>query len=518
MTGAAFTASDIAQLLPLVRCPLYLVRSDRGAIGVCRADQGPPQLELLARLPPLFPEWLGERTFLSTHGLRFPYIAGEMATGIATAPMVIAMARAGMLGFFGAAGLPLAQVEQALTQIEGALAPSGAPWGSNLIHSPSEPALEAAVTDLYLRREVRRVSASAFMGLSANVVRYAGKGLHRGPDGRLERRFHVFAKVSRPEVARLFMSPPPEAMLRELCAHGQLTVDEATLFAQLPVAEDITVEADSGGHTDNRPLLALLPVLLALRDELSARLTYPRPLRIGAAGGLGTPGALAAAFAAGADYVMTGSINQAAVEAGTSPACKQLLAQAQLADVIMAPAADMFELGVKVQVLRRGTLFGVRASRLYEIYSNYPSIAAIPAAVREQLERDIFRASLDSVWEQTRAYWAQRDPAELLRAEREPRHQLALVCRWYLGSASRWALAGLPERRSDYQIWCGPAMGAFNRWVAGSFLEPVAQRTVVQIALNLLEGAAVVTRAQQLRSYGVPIPPSAFDFRPRPLG
>jgi hypothetical protein len=41
---------------------------------------------------------------------------------------------------------------------------------------------------------------------------------------------------------------------------------------------------------------------------------------------------------------------------------------------------------------------------------------------------------------------------------------------------------------------------------------------VVQIALNLLEGAAVVTRAQQLRSYGVPMPPSAFDFRPRPLG
>jgi PfaD family protein len=283
------------------------------------------------------------------------------------------------------------------------------------------------------------------------------------------------------------------------------------------VAEDITVEADSGGHTDNRPLLALLPLILALREELGTRHGHAHRIRIGAAGGLGTPAAVAAAFSAGADYVMTGSINQATVESGTSAACKELLAQAQLADVIMAPAADMFELGVKVQVLRRGTLFGVRANRLYEVYTSHLSVAAIPAELRAQLEREIFRMSLDAVWEETRAYWARRDAAELERAEREPRHKLALLCRWYLGSASRWARSGTPERRSDYQIWCGPAMGAFNRWVTGSFLEPLAQRTVVQIALNLLEGATVVTRAHQLRSCGVPLPPSAFEFRPRPL-
>ena len=46
---------------------------------------------------------------------------------------------------------------------------------------------------------------------------------------------------------------------------------------------------------------------------------------------------------------------------------------------------------------------------------------------------------------------------------------------------------------------------------------PVRFRGVAQIALNLLEGAAVLTRAQQLRTYGVPLPDAAFDFRPRPL-
>ena len=94
---------------------------------------------------------------------------------------------------------------------------------------------------------------------------------------------------------------------------------------------------------------------------------------------------------------------------------------------------------------------------------------------------------------------------------------MALCFRWYLGLSSRWAISGDPARRMDYQIWCGPAQGAFNDWVKGSFLEPVGQRSVVQMALNLLEGAAVLTRAQQLRSHGLPVPSEAFRFVPRPL-
>jgi PfaD family protein len=194
-----------------------------------------------------------------------------------------------------------------------------------------------------------------------------------------------------------------------------------------------------------------------------------------------------------------------------------MLAIADIADVTMAAAADMFELGVKLQVLKRGTMFGVRANRLYEIYRAHDSLAAIGATEMARLEKDVFRMSIGEVWEQTRAFWQKREPAELARAEADPKHQMALSFRWYLGLASRWAITGEPERRVDYQIWCGPAMGAFNTWVAGSFLEPPENRSVVQIARNLLEGAAVVTRAQQLRSYGVAVPAAAFDFRPRPL-
>jgi hypothetical protein len=60
-------------------------------------------------------------------------------------------------------------------------------------------------------------------------------------------------------------------------------------------------------------------------------------------------------------------------------------------------------------------------------------------------------------------------------------------------------------------------MGAFNRWTNGSFLAQPENRPVVQIARNLMGGAAAVTRAQQLRAFGVVVPSEAFSFQPRPL-
>jgi trans-AT polyketide synthase, acyltransferase and oxidoreductase domains len=520
-TPAAFHPDDVTAASRQVRAAAFVLRRRAdGAVGVgtggALAPAGDGEHDVLGVLPPVYPEWLGDRSFGESHGVRFPYVAGEMANGIATVEMVGAMAAAGMLGFFGAGGLGYAAVERAVDRLAGELA--GRPnWGVNLIHSPNEPALEERVADLLIRRGVPRISASAFMDLTPAVVRCAAAGLTADRSGRVVRSTRLFAKVSRPEVAQKFLSPAPPELLRGLVEGGLLSPAEAELAGRVPVAEDVTVEADSGGHTDNRPLVALLPAILQLRDQTCRRYGYPRPVRVGAAGGLGTPQGVAAAFAAGAAYVVTGSVNQVCAEAGLSAAAKALLAQADVADVTMAPAADMFELGVKLQVLRRGTMFAGRAGQLWEAYRDHPSLEAIGPALRDRLERTVLGATFEEVWAQTAAFWRQRDPAELARAGADPKHRMALAFRWYLGRSSRWAIDGDPGRRTDYQIWCGPAMGAFNRWTAGSFLAEPAARTVVQVARNLLEGAAVVTRAQQLRSYGVPVPGAAFDFRPRRL-
>jgi trans-AT polyketide synthase/acyltransferase/oxidoreductase domain-containing protein len=467
----------------------------------------------LGTLPPLYPEWLGDRSFAISHGCRFPYIVGEMARGIATTGMVKAATKAGFLGFFGAAGLAPGQVEAACREI--ARDVGDKPWGSNLIHSPNEPGLEACIVDLYLGLGVHRVSASAYMAVTPELVRYACRGLRADSDGRVQRSNYLFAKISRPEVAAQFMAPPPSAVLERLRAAGQLTASEVELAGTIPLAEDVTVEADSGGHTDNRPLTVLLPLILKARE--AAMSVSGRHIRVGASGGLGAPSAVAAAFGMGAAYVLTGTVNQIAIESGLSPEGRTMLAEAGMSDVVMAPSADMFELGVKVQVLRKGTMFAQRAARLYELYRSYASLDDLPSATREGLEREIFRRPLLEIESDVYDYFGARAPAELERANRDPRHRMALVFRWYLGYTSRWPLSGEASRRLDYQIWCGPAIGAFNTWVGGSFLAEPANRTVAQIGLNLLEGAACVTRAHQARCHGIDVPPAAFDPSPRLL-
>lgn len=481
------------------------------------AARHPDLFPIVATLPPIYPEWLGDRSFTETHAVRFPYVGGEMARGIASVELVTKLAQTGILAFLGAAGMPMDRLERDLVRLKDALTATSRSWGANLIHTPGAPELEERTVDLYLRHGITRMSASAFMALSPAIVRYACQGLARDAAGRVHRSHHVFAKISRPEVARHFLAPPPTELLATLRAAGKITAEQAELAATLPVAEDITVEADSGGHTDNRPLTALFPAIVALKHELGARHAYPRPIRIGAAGGLGTPEAVAAAFALGAAYALVGSVHQSAVESGLSADAKRMLAAADLADVAMTAAADMFEAGVKVQVLKRGTLMAARGNRLYQLYRRYPALEAIPEAERLDLERTIFRAPLETIWRDTAAFFATREPRELARAEADPKHRMALVFRWYLGQSSRWPMKGDADRRADYQIWCGPAMGAFNTWVKGSFLAPVENRTVDQIALNLLEGAASVTRAHQLRSFGVAVPSEAFHYRPQPL-
>lgn len=512
-------AESLQEALLDVRRPFVIAQRDGapvivrdGQLSFGEARPSADALPVLAFAPALLPDSLGDAGFRAQHEMRYACLAGAMANGITSEAVVVAMARAGMLGVFGAAGLSPSRVEQAIDRIQAEVGPL--PYAFNLIHSPSEPGLEDKIVDLYLRRGVPRVCASAFLDMTPAIVRYRFHGIHRGADGRVVTPNHVFAKISRVELARKFFAPPAVDVLRALVAAGAFTEAQAALAATLPVAQDITAEADSGGHTDNRPALALFPTIMAARDEAARKHGYDVPLRVGAAGGIGTPSAVAAAFAMGAAYIMTGSVNQACVEAGTSLAVREMLAQASQADVAMAPSADMFEMGVKVQVLKRGTMFSVRARKLYDLYRAHETLDALPAAERQALERDFFRCTLEQEWAQTKRFFEERDARQIERAERDPRHKMALVFRSYLGRASGWANSGEPSRRVDYQIWCGPAMGAFNEWTRGSFLDDLNARTVETVALNLMLGAAVLTRVNWLRAQGYDVPMAAQQFAP----
>ena len=515
-------SDDLAfqEALHRVTRPLYVVNlngrtaiAQDGTITLGGArPEGSGGLPLLGYAPALHPRNLGDPAFKQTHNLKYAYVAGAMANGITSVEMVEEIGRAGMIGFFGAAGLLPAEIEAAIHSLKEKM--GNHPYGFNLIHSPTDPELETATVDLYLRNEVKRISASAYLGLTLPLVYYRVYNLNRDSSGSVVCPNKIIAKVSRVEVARKFLEPPPEKYLRQLIEGNLITADQAAMAAEIPMADDLTAEADSGGHTDNRPALTLLPTMLSLRDDISFKNGYKIPVRVGLAGGIATPHSTAAAFAMGAAYVLTGSVNQSCVEAGTSDTVRQMLAEADQADVTMAPAADMFELGVKVQVLKRGTMFPLRAGKLYELFNRFNSYEEIPSEQRAILERDFFRCRFEDEWEQTKKFFTRRDPRQIELAEQKPKHKMALVFRSYLGRSSNWANAGDQTRKIDYQIWCGPAIGAFNHWVKGSFLEKWENRSVVTVAMNLMTGAALTTRVNWLRQQGISLPTAAEKYYP----
>ena len=444
------------------------------------------------------PSALGSASFRADYGLKYAYLAGAMYKGIASARLVTALAKAGLMGFFGTGGLRLAEIEQAILAIRAALQ-SGEAFGMNLLASPETPDLEMRTVDLYLKHGVKFVEAAAFSQVSASVVRFRFTGAQRAADGSFHCVHRVLAKISRPEVAQSFMSPAPEALLSRLVDTGQLTQEEAQAGRCLPVAQEVCVEADSGGHTDQGVASVLLPAMLLLRDELMREHRYRQELRVGLAGGIGTPEAAAAAFILGADFILTGSVNQCTVEAAISDSAKQLLEDMGVQDTAYTVSGDMFEVGAKIQVLRKGLLFPARASKLHELYSRHDSIEQIDAKTIATIQDKYFRKSLDAVWEETRAYYQNAHPSVLKHAEGNPKRKMALLFKWYFVHTTRLAAAGSTEQRVDYQIHCGPALGAFNQWVKNTPLQHWQQRGVAQIAEQLMVGAAEVLQRRLTR-------------------
>lgn len=434
---------------------------------------------------------LGNAAFKTDYGLKYAYAVGAMYKGITSSELIIRMGRAGFMSYFGTGGLRPVRIEAAIQEIQQQLEPNH-PYGMNLLSNLIKPELEEETVDLFFKYQISKIEAAAYMQMTPSLVRYRLKGLHRNSQGGITIPNQLLAKVSRPEVAQVFMSPAPFEIVRHLVQAGKLTTEEAELSQFIPMSYDICVEADSGGHTDQGVAYALMPAMLKLRDEMMSRHPYSKDIRVGAAGGIGTPEAAAAAFILGADFIMTGSINQCTVEAGTSDTVKDLLQTMNVQDTTTAPAGDLFELGARVQVFRRGLLFPARANKLYELYRQYGGLHEIDDKTCQQIQEKYFKRRFEDVWEETKAYYQKEKPAEITKAEQNPKYKMALIFRWYFIHTSRLALKGSPDQTVDYQIHSGPALGAFNQWVKGTPLENWRKRHVDEIASKIMHAAAAL--------------------------
>ncbi len=431
---------------------------------------------------------LGSKEFRDRYHLKYAYLAGGMYKGIASKELVVKMGKAGFMGFFGTGGLEMSQVEEAIRYIQKELS-DGQAFGMNLVSNPVALEYEEKTVDLFLQYRITKIEASAFMQITPALVRYRGKGLSRDSLGGIVFTNKIIAKVSRPEVAEQFLSPAPERIVKKLLAANKITRQEADILKEVPMADALCVEADSGGHTDQRMPYALIPTMIKLRDEMMKRYGYSKIVHVGAAGGIGTPEAAAAAFILGADFILTGSINQCSVEACTSDTVKDILQEINVQDTDYAPAADMFEMGAKVQVLKKGVFFSARANKLYDLYRFYNSIEEIDEKTKKQLQERYFKRSFDEIYQDVKSFYP---PQEIERAERNPKQKMALIFKWYFAYTTRLALEGDIEHKVDFQVHCGPSLGAFNQWVKGTALENWRNRHVDEIAEKLMQETADV--------------------------
>jgi PfaD family protein len=511
--AAPISPPQLEALIEALELPLLIIEDEQRRRHVVSGSLRAAEVKrVVGHVPPLPVACFGAPSFRAAHSVRYAYVAGEMGYGVASEAMVVALAHAKILGFFGAAGLKRERIEQAIATIQSQL-PAEAAFGMALPHEVTEPEFVSALLALYLRTNVRRISLSASTPIQAPLVRFRLSGLGETPNGAIVTPNHLFVKVTSEAEAASFMSPAPDALLEQLRQEGVLTPRQVELARRVPLAEDVTVEGDAGPYAERQPLSVLLPLVAQARQVARARCGDGAEIRIGAAGGLGTPEAIASAFALGADYVLTGSVNQASVEANTSESVKQLLAKA------VSPASvwlddERAELFGHGPLLKHGTLFAARSRRLLELSNNVASVESLSARDRSFVEEKCFRQPLEAALAAARAHFTTANGAASVANERD--NPLRLLLRWYGELAADWARSGSSERQADFRVWCGPAMAAFNSWVHGSFLESVAARRVVEITENLLQGAAAVTRFRSLVQQGALARPT-YTFTPRPL-
>lgn len=435
---------------------------------------------------------LGNAAFKKEYGIKYAYMSGAMYRGISSKELVVAMGKANLMGSLGTGGMHYNKIRNDIDYIQRKLS-DGQNYSMNLVCNLSNPQEEIKTIELYLEKRIKRIDAAAFLQITPALVLYRVKGLRKELSGRISCNHKILAKVSRPEVAKAFMSPAPEPIVSRLLSERKITEDQAKMSKKVPMSYDICVEGDSGGHTDQGIITVLLPCIQSVRNDMIREFDYDKKLRIGLAGGIGTPEAAVAAFAMGADFIITGSINQCTVEAGISDVVKNLLQNINVQDTDYAPAGDMFEIGAKVQVLKKGTFFPARSNKLFMLYNHYDSLEDIPENIQTQLQEKYFRKSFDDIWRETVEHYKKiGQRKDIDRAMNNSKHKMALVFRWYFHHSAQMALSGNVKNQVDYQIHTGPALGAFNQWVKGTNLENWKARHVDKIAEKLMEETAVL--------------------------
>jgi nitronate monooxygenase len=260
-------------------------------------------------------------------GVELPVLAAPMAGGPGSPELVVAAARAGSLGFLGAGY----KTPEAVAAEMATVRTAGVPFGVNLF-APSPLPVDAG--------EFRRYAEELAPDFDAVGVQLEDAAPREDDDHWAEKLDLLLE--SPPAIVSFTFGIPSSEELAALRAAGALLVqgvtspEEADAAAAAGVDALAVQSAAAGGHwgtlTPREP-----PPALPLPD-LTAAIAARTALPLLAAGGIGGPGQVSEALAAGADAVTVGTALLLADEALTTGAHRDALTDPGGAETVLTRA------------------------------------------------------------------------------------------------------------------------------------------------------------------------------------
>lgn len=476
--------------------------------GGAESQPGQPKAEIKKQLPNRTGCSLGSASFKKRYGLDYAYLIGGMFKGISSAAMVIEAARSGMLAFYGARDVPLKILKQQLGEIKAGV-PGGRCFGVSLFHNPFDIRAEEQIIDLLISEDIRCISLSGCFDVFPHILRYRIAGLYRDKEGVIKNRHKVIVKISHPAIMELFLQPPSEKQIRELLDRQLITAEQAGLARNIGggirggiregigegmgigIADDFCVTGEAAARTGQESGFTLLPALKRIKEKVCPAYPGAREVHIGYAGGIGTPEAAMTAFLLGADFILTGTINQCTLEARTGGTAKRLLQNAGVQDTGPAPSFELFETGGRIRVLKKGSFYASRSLFFAGLYSRFNSLEKIDGKTVTKLEKDYFFKSLSEVDGLIREKY-HHNPEVLAKMDGKPGFKMAMFFRYYYNYCAGLAINDNQENILNYQIFCSPAMGSCNRWLTERGLESWEKRSAHKIGKMLMDETAAL--------------------------
>ncbi|SOD99176.1 ACP S-malonyltransferase [Spirosoma fluviale] len=424
----------------------------------------------------------GIRRFVDDYQLKYPYVAGGIGYGISSRQMVESMTKGGMLGFLDIADRPLADVENDLRTLAYTCGKESARYGCTISQGLSDELTIDKLFGLLRAYNIQVIETHDDPQITEKLVEYRLQAF----DQRGEAINRLLIKTGNPVVLEEIMKPISETILLKLQQRGKLTKEQVERGRRIALASDVCVLADPGGLTSHGSPFVLFPHALMLREQFTRQYRYEQPIHVGLGGGIGSPLAVQMAFAMGADFVHTTSVNLCTIESGLHAYTKQLLQEISVEDTGYAPCSDfLFNPNKKIQVVKKGVLFPARANKLYELFKQHAAISEIDPRVIVQLEEKFYQKSLAGVWEDI-VKKRQGTPDLISKALQNSKYYMYLLFQEYFHLSAEWAVKGDGTYLLNFQIPCGAELGALNRQLQNTPMQAWSGRNIGEVAQWLL--------------------------------